>query len=236
MTRDKLEKAIKFGLRKSEGKGLEVVSASIADAIEWAIEMDADSPADPKPEKVVDWPIDVKKSPPLPPPPPATATPSAEREVIEEPAEVRHVASSEKPTPISLEKLIQALNERTPEEISIAFPGKAPYVLLRNVISDPLSKSARLIYKHPPAPDGMESTVVFFAENGEPDIQWGMAATQSMAMKVYSPKKASPPVPVHEYSGPVVENVSVDAANPIPIPDMAEVSTRSFPGGFSTNR
>ena len=228
MTRETLEKAIQFGLRKGAGKDAAGQSAVIADAIEWAIEMDADAPAQANPEKIVDWPIQVP-IPTILPPSPASVTeaPSAQR-TISTPAEVRHIEQAEPSKPITLEQLIQVLNTDTPQVISAAFPGKQPYLLERNVISDPLAKSARLIYKHPPAPDGMEASVVFLAENGAPDLQWGMQAVHSVAMKVYAPKTQSAPVAVHEYEGPVIENARVDVAGSFNIPGMDEVSTRSF--------
>ena len=218
MNRATLEKAIQFGMRKAAGKDAAAAASSIADAIEMAIEMGSEEQPAAKPAPVVDWPIPITA--PLPPSPAAAPEPPSAGRTIPPPAEVRHIDAAAPPKPITLEQLIQALNHDTPTVISIGFPGKEPYLLERNVISDPVSKSARLIYKHPPAPDGMEASVAFFAEIGMPDLDWGMAAVRAFAEKVYAPRGKSQPVPVHEYEGPVTASAGVDQHGHLVIPEM----------------
>jgi hypothetical protein len=236
MTRTTLERAIQIGLRRGAGRDPQIQVGLIADAIETAIEIGEDAPAQ-KVAPVIDWPIKTgepaPKVAPLPPPPQAVVDPSAGRTPVSEPVQIRHLDTSNTTTPIALDKLVQILNENTPPVISVSFPGKAPYELERNVIADTMAKSARLIYKHPPAPEGIEASVVFLADNGIPDLTSAMNAVESVALKVYAPKTVSAPAPIAEVSGPVVESVRTSRMDPSSIPDMREIDGLSFPGGFS---
>jgi hypothetical protein len=103
----------------------------------------------------------------------------------------------------------------------------------RNVISDPLSKSARLIYKHPKAPDGVEAAVVYLAEEGMPDTNAGLMTIQKIARTIYGPRTMSPPAPVRDIPEGQLFSPRYRVEEQATPADMAEVSSRSFPEGFS---
>jgi len=251
MTREKMLKAVTFGLKRGQGKDVNGMAESIITAIEIALEMDAEGGPTPV-TQAVEWPI---VPAPLPTPP-QSVTPigpdggglidTVAESVASNPApEMRHLPSARRTAPISVEKLIEVLHSHTPEsiEITVNHPERGPRLvkLARNVIADSMAKSARLVYKHPDLSDEMAVQSVFVADGDPPNLTEALADIRRRAEKLYAPRprhlQPAPPPPSSLDFPPMDSNRIREAqAEAATAPDVKSLSGMSFPGGFNLNR
>jgi len=246
MNRETILKAVKLGLRRSQGKSLDDVAESVVTSMEIAMEMAAEETA----ERPLDFPM-VSVNPPVPPqavhpvgPDGGGLIDTVSESYNANPApEMRSLRRSAQP--ISLEKLLEVLHSHAPEsiEITVTHPERGPRIvrLTRNVIADPIAKGARLVYKHPDLSDEMAVTTVFNAEGDPPDLAAAMADIRRRAEKLYAPRpryiEPAPP-PSSGIDFPVMDpsRIKEAQAEAATAPDARSLSGMAFPGGFNFNR
>ncbi len=249
MTRDKVLRAIRLGLSRGQGAGLDAQAAMVLDAIEMAVALDNEEKA----ERPVD--MDVLKADysassraprggglPLPTTgavvgPDGGGLISTESESLaSNPVRITSIRNSPGQR-ISMEKLIEVLHSNTPESIQVTRndpqKGKVTVTLTRNVISDSMTNTVRLQYKHESMGDDMAAFVVVDGESGMPDLAAAMAEVRRRAEKLYEwrPPRiepAAPPPPQFSFDSIPKLDIAEALAEERTAPDIGELRGRSL--------
>lgn len=204
-----MQRAVTVGLTRSEGKPIGAMVDAVMDAIEMALALEAEERAS-KPldlQEIRNIEPVVPVAPVSAPPPPSSASVVEDRVPARSPEEssdigaqagVQRVTSlrgidSERPK-LTLQKLVEVLHSHTPEEIEIEreLPdgGKRKVTLVRNVIADVMTDTARLVYKHPMAGDDMAVVSVINVSDGIPDLRAVIDDSRSRAKRLYALRPA----------------------------------------------
>lgn len=124
----------------------------------------------------------------------------------------------------TMEELKRALYAETPETLTIRVPGRrggqVTLTLERNIIMDVGlgGGGARLVYKHPQAPDGMEAFSVFSCTDPALDLDYALERIERQAVEIYTPRPSRAAAPE------ILDSPMPDRADPRDI--IAEVPIR----------
>jgi hypothetical protein len=242
MTREKMQRAVLFGLKRSQGKPMEAQAEAVLNAMEIAMEMESEEKA----AEPIDFSPERQHVPSGLPIPPQSITPVGPDggglidTVVEtaqaNPAPAARITSvrrADGPV-VDLPKLLEVLHSHTPPTIDITIDhpekGLRTVRLERNVIADPIAKTARLTYKHPLFSDDMQAVVVLEADGPLPDLAGAVAEVRRRAEKLYAwrPAHIEPvaPPPPRGFSLDTVPKLNVEEA-------MLEEATAPKPSSVS---